>query len=35
MVFLWIQTDGIDPATGKVIKVDTDGVPELLLMIKQ
>jgi hypothetical protein len=35
MVFYGYKTDGIDPATGKVIKVDTDGVPELLLMIKQ
>jgi hypothetical protein len=33
MVFYGYKTDGIDPATGKVIKVDTDG--ELLLMIKQ
>jgi hypothetical protein len=31
--FYGYKTDGIDPATGKVIKVDTDGVPEL--MIKQ
>jgi hypothetical protein len=25
--FYGYKTDGIDPATGKVIKVDTDGVP--------